>query len=137
MGIISSFPLLNLFSHFLCRLIIQESTLLNNGIQVKYFVCGDDILLLSTCDIQGVINKIVEELRLSINESKSLMNDNGKFEFLKNLFVNNSQVTILKPKLLIKVEKSPEVIPIIFSNYLSFINPNIINLQNILNIFYN
>lgn len=92
MGAYSSWAMLALTHH----LIVQMAAYRVYGTNVwfpNYAVLGDDIVIADAAVARAYFHIMVVELQVKIQETKSLVSDNGTFEFAKKTFVRGVEVS--------------------------------------------
>jgi len=119
MGIIGSFALMNLISHIICLFIHQKASEVHNeSIIFDYFVCGDDILIMSSVELKNIIIPIIQDYGFHINYEKSMF-DSHFGEFLK-VYVQDQYSYPLKAKSFIKClgQNNNSILPSILHSYI-------------------
>jgi len=97
MGAYSSWAMLALTHHFIVQLAAYEVY----GAVVwftKYAVLGDDIVIGDKAVAKVYFRLMTEELGVKIQETKSLISDNGSFEFAKKTFIRGEEVSPISLK---------------------------------------
>lgn len=112
MGLHSSFQIATLTSHFLVEMLLCESypeMVETHGVQELYTIVGDDLTVYNSSNI--FLNGYVKEFKMSINETKSKINDgifnSGILEFVSQSVSNNEVVSPVSLRLSKQADKSP------------------------------
>jgi hypothetical protein len=97
MGAYSSWAMLALTHHF----IIQMAAFRVFGTVAwftQYAVLGDDVVISDAAVARAYFVIMTEELGVTIQETKSLVSDNGSFEFAKKTFIRGAEVSPISLK---------------------------------------
>lgn len=97
MGAYSSWAMLALTHHFIVQLAAYE---VHGAVAwfTQYAVLGDDIVIGDKAVAQVYFRLMTKELGVKIQETKSLISDNGSFEFAKRTFIRGAEVSPISLK---------------------------------------
>jgi len=97
MGAYSSWAMLALLHHFVVQLAAYRVMGTVDWFRL-YAVLGDDIVIADSAVAKQYYQIMVEELGVQIQETKSLISENGSFEFAKKTFIRGKEVTPISLK---------------------------------------
>lgn len=92
MGAYSSWAMLALTHHLIVQMAAWR-TMGTVGWFSKYAVLGDDIVIADPSVASAYYHIMVEELKVQIQVTKSLVSENGSFEFAKKTFIRGVEVS--------------------------------------------
>lgn len=98
MGAYSSWAMLALTHHFCVQLAANRVYGDAGGWFTMYAVLGDDIVIADKAVASAYLSLMTGELRVEIQETKSLVSDNGTFEFAKRTILRGSDATPISLK---------------------------------------
>jgi hypothetical protein len=98
MGAYSSWAMLALTHHFCVQLCAARVYGMNCAWFESYALLGDDIVIADNAVAQEYLKLMTKELRVDIQETKSLISHNGTFEFAKRTVVRGIDATPISLK---------------------------------------
>lgn len=98
MGAYSSWAMLALTHHFCVQLAARRAGVIQSGWFECYAVLGDDVVIANNAVASAYLKLMREELRVEIQETKSLISSDGTCEFAKRTIFRGNDATPISLK---------------------------------------